>query len=230
MHPLDRPIWNALTGPQAHFAEVSGSARRFPPAVTTLGALEIVDEQGFADLASLQKPHEITALFLDEAPKLPAAWKLRMTLPLLQMVYQEGSESAQTPQASPPRWIEMGASDEAEMLALAKLTEPGPFGTRTRELGTFLGIRDGGKLVAMAGVRLHVPGFTEVSAVCTHPDHTGRGYAAELTLAVMAGIRERGETPFLHVRGNNTRAIPIYERLGFKRRTQFHLAVIQKPQ
>lgn len=230
MHPLDHPIWNALTGPQAHFAEVSGSARRFPPAVTTLGALDTIDEQGFADLASLQQPHQITALFLEQAPQLPAGWKLVMTLPLLQMVHQEGSGSAQNFPSSTRRWIEMGAPDEAEMLALAKLTEPGPFGTRTRELGTFLGIRDNGKLVAMAGVRLHVPGFTEVSAVCTHPDHTGKGYAAELTLEVMARIRQRGETPFLHVRGNNTRAIPIYERLGFKRRTQFHLAVIQKPQ
>ena len=230
MHPLDRPIWNALTGPQAHFAEVSGSARRFPPAVTTLGALDTIGEQSFADLASLQESHQVTALFLEQAPQLPAGWRLVMTLPLLQMVYQEGSASSQKSRASTPRWSEMGTTDEAEMLALAKLTEPGPFGTRTRELGTFLGVRHEGKLVAMAGVRLHVPGFTEVSAVCTHPDHTGRGYAAELTLEVMARIRQRGETPFLHVRGNNTRAIPIYERLGFKKRTQFHLAVVQKPQ
>ena len=113
------------------------------------------------------------------------------------------------------------------MLALAQLTEPGPFGTRTRELGTFLGIRKEGKLVSMAGVRLHFPGFVEVSAVCTHPDHLGQGYAAELMLEVMARIRQGGEVPFLHVRQNNTRAIPIYERLGFKQRTVFQLSLVQ---
>src|SRR4051812_23037736 len=129
MHPLDHPIWNGLTGPQAHFAEVAGTARRFPPAVTTLGALETIDEQGFTDLASLQKPHQVTALFLEQAPRLPAGWKLVMMLPLLQMVHQEGSGIAQNPQSSTRRWVELGAPDEAEMLALAKLTEPGPFGT-----------------------------------------------------------------------------------------------------
>jgi ribosomal protein S18 acetylase RimI-like enzyme len=229
MHPLDRPIWNALTGPQANFAEVAGTARRFPPAVTTLGALETVDDAGYAALGSLQQPRELTALFLEDAPNPPAGWKVVRTLPLSQMVHQQSNGTAPGGQ-EPKRWVELGSADEAEMLALAQLTEPGPFGTRTRELGTFLGIRKEGKLVSMAGVRLHVPGFTEISAVCTHPDHTGHGYAAELMLEVMARVRQRGETPFLHVRGNNTRAIQIYERLGYKLRRTFHLALVQKQQ
>jgi GNAT superfamily N-acetyltransferase len=228
MHPLDRPIWNALTGPQADFAEVAGTARRFPPAVTALGALESIDDAGYAALASLQRPREVTALFLEEAPKPPADWKVVRTLPLCQMVHQQINRAVPGRQET-KRWIELGAPDESEMLALAQLTEPGPFGTRTRELGTFLGIRKDGKLASMAGVRLHLRGFTEVSAVCTHPDHTGHGYAAELMLEVMARIRQRGETPFLHVRGDNTRAIQIYERLGYKLRRMFHLAVVQKP-
>jgi predicted GNAT family acetyltransferase len=114
------------------------------------------------------------------------------------------------------------------MIELTTLTKPGPFGPRTHELGTYLGIRREGKLVAMAGERLKVPGYTEVSAVCTHPEYLGNGYAQALMSAVMRGIRERGETPFLHVRGDNDRAIKVYEKLGFRTRKQGHFAVIRK--
>src|SRR5205085_10144429 len=107
------------------------------------------------------------------------------------------------------------------------LTQPGPCGSRTHDLGKYLGIRRNGKLVAMAGERLKVPGFTEVSAVCTHPEHTGNGHAAALMLALMGSIRERGETPFLHVRQDNTRAIALYERLGFRERKLGHFAVLR---
>jgi ribosomal protein S18 acetylase RimI-like enzyme len=221
MHPLDHPIWNALNGPQAKFAESAGSALRFPPAVTTLGALAEVDAAGYASLASLQRPGEVTALFLQTPSEPPAGWKAVRSLPLSQMVYEGGE-----PAKSSVPFVELGTQDEPAMLALAKLTEPGPFGTRTRELGTFIGLREGGRLASMAGVRLHVPGFTEVSAVCTHPDHLGRGYAAGLMLEIMARIRKRGETPFLHVRSDNARAIQIYERLGFRQRREFQLSVV----
>jgi predicted GNAT family acetyltransferase len=114
------------------------------------------------------------------------------------------------------------------MIELTALTKPGPFGPRTHELGTYLGIRLQGKLVAMAGERLKVPGHTEVSAVCTHPEHTGKGYAAVLMAEVMRRIRKRGETPFLHVRADNERAIKIYKRLGFRERKLGHFAVLRK--
>ena len=114
------------------------------------------------------------------------------------------------------------------MLELTTLTKPGPFGPRTHELGTYIGIRDGARLAAMAGERLKVPGFTEVSAVCTHPDFLGRGYAGILMSKVMQGVRERGETPFLHVREDNTRAIGLYERLGFTTRHKGHFAVLRR--
>ena len=127
-----------------------------------------------------------------------------------------------------PNIVELGPQDSAEMIALTALTKPGPFSTRTHELGTYLGIRDSGTLVAMAGERLKVPGHTEVSAVCTHPDHTGKGYAAILMLEVMKGIRGRGETPFLHSRQDNLRAIEVYKRLGFRERKQGHFAVLRK--
>jgi predicted GNAT family acetyltransferase len=114
------------------------------------------------------------------------------------------------------------------MVELATLTKPGPFGTRTHELGTYLGIRQAGKLVAISGERLKVPGHTEVSAVCTHPEHTGNGYAQALMTEVMRRIWDRGETPFLHVRGDNARAIAIYEKLGFAKRKQGYFAVIRR--
>ena len=114
------------------------------------------------------------------------------------------------------------------MLELTALTKPGPFGSRTHELGTYLGIRCEGQLVAMAGERLKVPGYTEVSAVCTHPEHTGKGYARVLMTEIMRSIGERGETPFLHVRLDNVRAVEIYERLGFRTRGIWHYVVLRK--
>jgi predicted GNAT family acetyltransferase len=124
--------------------------------------------------------------------------------------------------------VELGLPDSPEMIELTSLTKPGPFGPRTHELGTYLGIRREGKLVAMAGERLKVPGYTEVSAVCTHPDHTGKGYARILMTEIMERIRDRGETPFLHSRADNTRAINLYKLLGFRERKFGHFAVLRK--
>jgi predicted GNAT family acetyltransferase len=114
------------------------------------------------------------------------------------------------------------------MLDLATLTKPGPFGPRTHELGAYLGIRVEGKLVAMAGERLKVPGYTEVSAVCTHPEYAGKGYARSLMSEVMRRIRSRGEIAFLHVRQSNTRAVALYERLGFRTRMVVQFTVLRK--
>jgi predicted GNAT family acetyltransferase len=124
--------------------------------------------------------------------------------------------------------VELGTQDSPEMLELTTLTKPGPFGPRTHELGTYLGIRQNHRLVAMAGERMKVPGFTEVSAVCTHPDHIGKGYAAVLMSEVMCRIVDRGETPFLHVRQDTTRAIALYERLGLRKRKLLHFAVLRR--
>jgi predicted GNAT family acetyltransferase len=113
------------------------------------------------------------------------------------------------------------------MLALTKLTKPGPFGARTHEMGDYFGIRSAGILAAMAGERLRLPGYTEISAVCTHPDHLGCGYASGLMEMFMERICSRGELPFLHVRSENARAIQVYERLGFRKRTSLHYVVLR---
>jgi predicted GNAT family acetyltransferase len=127
-----------------------------------------------------------------------------------------------------PEIVRLGVQDSPEMVELATLTKPGPFGPRTHQLGTYLGVRFEGELVAMAGERLKVPGYTEVSAVCTHPEHTGKGYARVLMTEIMRGIGDRGEIPLLHVRRDNLRAVELYERLGFRTRTVMHYAVLRK--
>jgi len=128
----------------------------------------------------------------------------------------------------PPPIVPLTAADVPDMMALAELTKPGPFHRRTPELGDFFGIRRGAELVAMAGQRLRVPGHIELSAICTHPDHLGRGFGAALTRWQVRRILAAGEQPFLHVRGDNARAIALYERLGFAPRLRSRYIVVQR--
>jgi ribosomal protein S18 acetylase RimI-like enzyme len=231
MHPLDNPIWQALTTCQAYLAKTGRVARRFPHDVTSLGAFPEPAQDAYDSLAAILDDVNATGLFFDSPRQPPAGWTVLAGAPLLQMIHDNGRPLAASPtsQSASPEIVELAAADAPEMLAFAQLTKPGPFGLRTRELGTYLGIRRDASLVAMAGERLHVPGFTEISAVCTHPDYLGRGYAAALMTMLMERIHARREVPFLHVREDNTRAIAIYERLGFRKRVQLHFAVVQKP-
>ena len=224
MHPLDHLIWTALGTRQAKFAEGNGNARRFPPSVTALGALSTYTPQSYEALAHLQHDGEATALFLDAPADPPAGWKVLRSIPLMQMVLGDNNVPYE-----PMETVALGTTDSPEMLALAELTQPGPFGMRTHEMGTYLGIRREGKLVAMAGERLRVPGYTEISAVCTHPEHTGKGYARTLMGILIEQIRQRGERPLLHVRHDNTRAVELYQRMGFSERVLLHLLVVRKP-
>jgi len=210
---LDRCIWNALSSSHASFAEGDERAKRYPPAVTALAALRDLSEESFTSLARVMAPGELAILFLDQIPQLPAEFRVVREVPLAQMVWSRSSHTQHR------NGIEqLTLADIHEMLALTELTKPGPFGKRTPELGTYLGIRERGRLAAMAGERLRLPGFTEVSAVCTHPEFQGRGFARALISAVVQRIVERGETPFLHVARENVRAIRVYEDLGFKTR------------
>jgi ribosomal protein S18 acetylase RimI-like enzyme len=227
MHPLDNVIWNALTTRQAEFAESFEQARRFIPEVTSLGGFREPTPGGYESLAALLDTGRTIALFLDAPYEPRAGWNLVASASLLQMVCENGGVAA-TSRASDSEVVELGATDSPEMIELAALTKPGPFNKRTHELGTYLGIRRDGKLAAMAGERLKVPGYTEVSAVCTHTEHTGRGYARILMTEVMRRIRSRAETPFLHVREDNALAIGLYRRLGFGQRALLHLAVLRK--
>lgn len=226
MHPLDNVIWNALTTRQAAFADSFDKARRFQCEVTLLAAFEEPDHEGYASLAELVGTGGTGAMFLNDPYEARPGWEYIAGAPLLQMVCENGAASANG--SKPSEIVELGDADSPEMVELTALTKPGPFGMRTHELGYYVGIREGGMLVAMAGERLKVHGHTEVSAVCTHPDHLGKGYAAALMTEVMRCIRERGETPFLHVRSDNARAISLYERLGFRIRWEGHFAVLRR--
>jgi predicted GNAT family acetyltransferase len=193
--------------------------------VTSLCAFAEPNDDGYEGLACLAGPGGTAAVFLDHSYEPRADWEYVAGAPLLQMICENGHGSQMKSSA---KIVELADKDSPEMLELTTLTKPGPFGPRTHELGYYAGIRENGKLVAMAGERLKVPRFTEVSAVCTHPDHLGKGYAATLMSEVMRSIRARGETPFLHVRADNTRAIAIYERLGFRTAWQGHFAVLRR--
>jgi GNAT superfamily N-acetyltransferase len=229
MHPLDNVIWKALTTRQAEFAQSFGQARRFVPEISPVGGFCEATQEGYESLAGLLDRRATVGLFLQMPYRERAGWTLIAGAPMPEMVYEGGNDALSRPTSeSDPEIVELSAADSPDMMTLTTLTKPGPFSQRTHELGTYLGIRCDGKLIAMAGERLKVPGYTEVSAICTHPEHTGHGYARILTTEVMQRILSRGETPFLHVRGDNVRAIELYQRLGFRQRVLLHFAVLRK--
>ncbi len=217
---LDNPIWAALTGPQARFAETRGRAARYRPDVSPFTALAGPD--GWADLAALAGPGTevfMSGPFLDPPP----GWTPLRRMAGVQLV-GTGLHGPPDPAA-----VALTVADVPQMLDLVARTEPGPFRPRTVEVGRYLGIRDGDRLVAMAGERIRVPGFTEISAVCTDPAYRGRGLAERLMRAVAAGIRERGDVPFLASLAGNTTALRLYARLGFEHRTEVTFAVFRSP-
>jgi predicted GNAT family acetyltransferase len=228
MHLLDNPIWKALTTRQDQFAQISGQAGKFPHEVTTLASFSEPSSESVDSLAELLEPGETVGLFLLKPVFLPPRLKSVRELQLLQMVHENSSPATRPGTSSQSSMIELVPNDVPQMIQLAKLTEPGPFGSRTRELGTYLGIFHHQQLVAMAGERLKVHGYTEISAVCTHPEYTGKGYATALVRELVGRIRARGECPILHVRQDNHRAADVYKRLGFAERITFHLMVVRR--
>jgi predicted GNAT family acetyltransferase len=202
-----------------------GLARRFDFEIGPLAGMREQSAEAYCALGELFSPNEFAILFLDSEPELPAGWRMHLQSTIDQMVCEA------LPVALEGRFAfeRLGVADIPEMLELTRLTEPGPFRQRTSELGGFLGIREDGRLAAMAGQRLAVPGLAEISAVCTHPDFRGRGYAAGLVTAVARAIAERGETPFLTVLTSNIAAIRVYESIGFRLRRRLHLAVAFPP-
>ncbi len=211
-HPLDCPIWSALTSRQAAFGSNGALARRFREDIGPFAAAADDSEAAAAELAALAHADDDMSLLERAPPAPPPGIELKLNAAGVQMVLsalKPGPEIA---------FDHLGDMDAPDMIALATLTRPGPFRARTHTLGRFIGVRNQGQLVAMAGERLQTEAFIEVSGICTHPDHRGRGLAAALTVAVTERILREGKTPFLHAYASNTGAIALYRKLGFEHR------------
>jgi ribosomal protein S18 acetylase RimI-like enzyme len=225
---LDDPVRHALSGPHRHFAVASqepARAYRYRVDVAPFAALhDVADPQAWRDLAGLCGPEGRAAL---EAPAVITArqgWTVATVFPVAQMI---APTAGLVSDAATEAIVPLGRKDADEMVALAELTRPGPFGASTVELGGYLGVRREGRLVAMAGRRLHLPGWIEISAVCTHPDHRGQGLSRLLIAGVETAIRRQGHRAFLHVLHENTRAIDIYRELGFTTRADMTMTVVR---
>jgi ribosomal protein S18 acetylase RimI-like enzyme len=222
LHPLDDPVRSSLRGAHARFAVWSGRIARYDSEVAGfIGHPTHLDERDWADLAELAGPS--TEVSLRGAYVPPAGWE-----PLGRMgsVQLEGSNLEV---ARDPDVVALGSDDVPPMLDLVARTEPGPFRVRTIEMGTYLGFVDDGRLIALAGERMHPDGWTEISAVCTDPRYRKRGLSTRLVRAVGYGIRARGEIPFLHARADNVSAIRLYESLGFTLRQRSVLTRVRTP-
>jgi ribosomal protein S18 acetylase RimI-like enzyme len=222
-HPLDHPIWTALTTTQQSLAEGDARARRYPTEITPFAAMPDMSDENFAALGALMSPQDIAVLFTPDAVSPPAEFKV--------VLADTGEQMIGTPVEMPLDGVDivtLGAEDVSAMMELTALTKPGPFSARTHELGAFLGIRVGGNLVAMAGERMKPAGYTEITAVCVHPTHRGRGYGQMLLGAVSRQIVSRGEIPFLHVFTSNHSAIALYRRQGMEIRRRLHVTVLKK--
>lgn len=214
---LDDPVGESLRGHHAHLARRLGRAATYVRGVSTFSAVSTdPDSADWTDLARLLGRGELADMF--SCPATPPGWEPMFVLEGLQMIWPAGSGPDRHLPEIDTGVVELGADSVPEMLDLVAKTRPGPFWPRTHELGTYVGIRDNGTLVAMAGERLRLPGWTEISAVCTAPEARGRGHAVRLIRTLMARIVSRDERPFLHVAEANTRAIALYERLGFQTR------------
>ncbi len=226
---LDNPMWTSLTTTHAHLAigaDIGQAlARRYPSDIGPLSAFPEPTAEAYADLAAIIPEGDIAALFLDDPPAPPAGWQLVRNGPLIQMICPKLRDQ---PHLAEPI-VPLGAPDFPEMTTLATLTEPGPFRDQTASLGGFVGIRIDGRLAAMAGQRLSPTGFAEVSAVCTHPDFRGRGFAQSLVAAVTRNIFAEGRIPFLTSFEANTGAIRVYRQVGYVLRRTFQLAVLKPP-
>lgn len=224
-HPLDRPVWNMLSGPLASFAVERGTTVRIDPRYGPFAAAR--DRSGDAQRALAEIVEARGEVWLVEPEEWPVPPGLRVlrTAPLVQMV----AEAPAPPEAGDLMVEPLEDADVEAMTALALATEPGPWSSWTHRYGPFYGIREAGRLAAMAGERMRpAEGWREVSAVCTWPEYRGRGYAARLIRRVMAGFRERGDVPFLHSYARNAGAIALYEKLGFRTRRTMILTVLAK--
>jgi ribosomal protein S18 acetylase RimI-like enzyme len=221
---LFNPVYNSLVSGDRHLGSGTDKVKIFDQEVSPFAGFEDDYEQGFSELSQLISDDRVILFATPTNINIANGWKMLHKIPGLQMVFDQ--KSVMAPEKS--NILPLQKNNVDQMMSLATLTKPGPFGPRTIEFGQYYGIFDGEQLVAMAGQRLHVNNYTEISAVCTHPDYLGRGYAASLIVHQIQLILSQSQTPFLHVRDDNNRAIELYLRLGFHTRTPMNFYVLQK--
>jgi ribosomal protein S18 acetylase RimI-like enzyme len=212
-HALDNPVWHSLKTQHSGLALTADGAARYPAAIVPFAAVGEPTTRAANQLTSLVDDAE-SVFIVGVAPEPPPRWQLEPGKPVLQMVC-----TARMAEVPGPEVTVMGAEQAPDMLALTDLVFPGFFRPRTLEMGEYLGIYDGRRLAAMAGERMRLDGWQELSAVCTHPDYTGRGYAQRLLSILCNSAYGRGFTPFLHVYADNERAIGVYRKMSFADRT-----------
>ena len=223
-HPLDNPIWRALATRHAPLAQGGPLARRYPTDISPLSGLPAAGPANVAALTALVAAGDEVGVFEPAPLALPPPWVVLREARITQMLRSDRTPLPAGDVVAGP----LGPGDVADMLALVELAQPGPFRPRTIELGRYIGLREKGRLIAMAGERMWIDGFREVSAICTHPDVRGRGYARALTAGVVNRMLAAGETPFLHVLSTNSGAIELYRTLGFEKRAEFFLMHAQR--
>jgi predicted GNAT family acetyltransferase len=216
-HQLDNPVWYALTGPQAMCAIGRGAARHYPRDMAPFSAISESTLVAYTDLVA-DLPQGLEArLFRPLEEPAPPGWSVVSARPILQMIADSDSRLSVHPAES--RLVSLDLTDASDMQTLADAAKPGPFSSRTPELGRYVGVRDAaGRLLAMAGERLRLSGHVELSGICVHPDARGQGLGAALTLHLARTALARGEAPFLHVFPDNP-AATLYAQLGFRHRT-----------
>ena len=221
---LNNPMWSALTSAQAHFAIGGSLGKRYPAEVAPFIAAPEPSSAAAEALAELVAPGEIVNI-VSVTPKLDRGWEVLATGNIVQMIWRDDAAAPDEDMAGITALTEADAPD---MLALTALVFPGYFRRRTPEMGEYFGIRQDGQFAAMAGERMKLHGYEEISAVCTHPNFTGRGYAARLINLLVAKQLKRGIVPFLHVNETNARARALYTRLGFVDRALLPLWLLKR--
>jgi ribosomal protein S18 acetylase RimI-like enzyme len=218
---LERPFWSALTTTHSQFALGNDLARRYQPDVAPMAAIREVSDSCLQALIALMKRGDVVGLFSSKPISAIRDLVVVADKMVEQMVY-DGNRAAPITDAH----VNLTPADVPEMMHLVELTKPGPFSARTIALGSYVGIRTGGQLVAMDGERMRFDGCTEISAVCTHPDHRRRGHSSLLVNTLMQNVLERGERQFLHIYSDNMRAAALYRHLGFTHRRSITVTVL----
>ncbi|MEV4885206.1 GNAT family N-acetyltransferase [Chitinophaga ginsengisegetis] len=222
---LDNPAWGALTSEHAHFAQGTDQAKRYRREIAPFIAARQTNNGSIAALDTLIDAGE-TFYIIGELPVLPGSWTVENELPCAQMVRRTMPPPLSEEDAAMVSLL--GPEDAGDMYELINSIQPGFFNHGTRLMGNYYGIRHNGQLIAMAGERMQLTGFTELSAICTHPEHTGRGYAQKLITQLCYQHAGAGITSFLHVTRTNERAVRLYEHMGFEQRKNISFYRVKK--